>query len=86
VVVVLLLQCQSVAERDHSVVVVVLDHLQLLLGPVVVLVVVAQPVAVHLVLLWLLLLLAPLVAVVAVAKLVTLTMAKVVHQWLLGLT
>jgi hypothetical protein len=69
-----------VVELDHSVVVVVLDHPQLLLGPVAVLVVVAQPVAVHLVLPWLLLLLAPLVAVVAVARLATLTMVKVVHR------
>ena len=71
--------CQSVAELDPSVAVVVQDHRQLLLGPVAVLVVVAQPVAAHLVLPLLLLLLAPLAAVVAVARLVTLTMAKVVH-------
>jgi hypothetical protein len=44
-----LLQCQSVAEPDLLVAVVVLDHLQLLLGPVAVLVVVvARPVAAHL--------------------------------------
>jgi hypothetical protein len=66
--------------------VVVQDHRQLLLGPVAVLVVVAQPVAVHLVLLLLLLLPAPLVAVVAVAKLATLMMAKVVHRWQLAQT
>jgi hypothetical protein len=66
--------------------VVVQDHRQLLLGPVAVLVVVAQPVAAHLVLPLLLLLLAPLVAVVAVAKLVTPMMAKVVPLWPLAPT